>query len=221
MFFLLTSLLRLFSLCCLSLALLEFIFLFFLCRWLRSVLSSLCPLLSFFPAVALPFVCSGFPVSLNCSVLLPLSLGFLFCSLWCFCLGVLFFLTCWDPLFGVPVSVFVCRLLRRSLVSFRIVCLVGASLSPLHLPMAMSVPSLRASLSFEFSHLSSARVLGPFFFLFFGLVFFCCCSVPAVFGTMLAIVFHVSSLGPCLLGFLRFVSLSLFSVVSGGLSSVF
>ena len=59
-------------------------------------------------------------------------------------------------------------------------------------------------------------LLGPFsFFLFFGMILSCCCSVPAVFGTMLTIVFHVSSLGPCILGFLRFVSLLSFPLFPG------
>ena len=83
-----TSCISFLSVVCPS-ALLEF--LFFLCRWLRSVLSSLCPLLSFITEVILPCACSGFPVSLPWFVLLLHSLGFLFRSLWCFCLSVLFF----------------------------------------------------------------------------------------------------------------------------------
>ena len=66
------------------------------------------------------------------------------------------FLTCWGPLHGVPVSLFVGRLLRCFFGSFRIVSFVGASLSPLLLPMAISVPLFPALFSFAFSHLASA-----------------------------------------------------------------
>ena len=96
-------------LCCLYFRSPGVSFLFFLCRWLRYVLSSLFTLLPFFATVALPCTGSGFPVSLACSVLLPHSLGIIF---------VVFvfsppLLTCWAPLHGVPVSVFACRLLWR------------------------------------------------------------------------------------------------------------
>ena len=180
-------------------ALLEFIFLFFLCRWLRSVLSSLYPLLSFFTEVALPCACSGFPVSLHWSVLLLHSLGFLSRSLWYFCVGVLFF----SPI-GILCMGFRCP---YSLVSCSVVSSFGWG-------FAVSIASslwlclyLRYLLRFPLRFLIWP-LLGPFlFFLFFGMVLSCCCSVPAVFGTMLTVVFHVSSLDPCILGFLRFVSL--------------
>ena len=96
-----------------------FLFLFFLCRWLRYVglLSSRCS--PSFAAVALPCAAFGFPVSLACSVLLPYSLGISF---------VVFMflpplLTCWAPLHGVPVSVFTCQLLQRYFCRRSLSCL--------------------------------------------------------------------------------------------------
>ena len=50
-------------------------------------------------------------------------------------------------------------------------------------------------------------LLAPFsFFLFFDMVLCCCCSVPAVWNCVTRCL-SCSSLGPCILGFLRFVSL--------------
>ena len=86
-----------------------FLFLFFLCLWLRYIclLSSHCS--PSFAAVAVPCASSGFPVSLAFSVLLPHSLGISFV--------VFMFL---PPLFtcgafprGIQVSVFACQLLQR------------------------------------------------------------------------------------------------------------
>ena len=212
LFCLLPYFLYLFSLCCQSFSSPGVSFLFFLCRWLRSVLSSLCPLLSFITEVALPCACSGFPVSLPWSVLLPHSPGFLFRSLWCFCLGVLFFspvgILCMG--FRYPYSLADCSdvssapfgsfvwLGLRCLHCFSLWLFLYLCYLP-HFPLCFLIWPLIAPFSF---------------FLLFDMVLSCCCSVPTVWNCVNRCL-SCSSLGPCLLGFLRFVSLFSFPLFPG------
>ena len=91
LFCLLTSFLRLFSLLSflqLSWGLFFFSFLA-VGSGLFCLLSSLCS--PFFAAVALPCACSGFPISIDCSVLILHSMGIILVCFWCLCLGVLLF----------------------------------------------------------------------------------------------------------------------------------
>ena len=132
----------------------------FFFSFLSSQLAPVCfvfslPLLSFITEVVLSCACTGFPVSLPWSVLLLHSLGFLFHPLWCFCLGVLFFSPVGILGLGFRYSFVGCS--NVSSAPFRsFIWGGGASLSPLLLPMAVSVPLLPALFSFVFSHLASA-----------------------------------------------------------------
>ena len=121
-------------------------------------------------------------------------------------------LTCWNPLHGVPVSVFVCRLLRCFFGSFG--SFISLGLRCLHCFSLWLFLYLCYLLRFPWRFLIWP-LLAPFsFFLFFDMVLSCCFSVPAVWNCVTR-CFSCSSRGPCILGFLRFVSLLSFPLFPG------
>ena len=158
------SFLHLSSLLSFHSALLGFVFLFFFCCLLRSIVSSLYSLLPFLRCGGSSlhkFRVSCFPSYLFCSA--SAFTGYYFHCFLCFRLGVLFFFACWSPLTRVPVSVFACRLLRRFFATRRCPILaIGFAffVSFFFLLICLS-SSGSASIPQRFSCLSLVYFLGP------------------------------------------------------------